>query len=76
MAYYLTVGDLRRHFGRSVGRDKIYALIRSGHLKSAIINGRRVVLASELERFDRVIATGNVTLKDTSGKVIIERTHP
>ena len=75
MAYYLTVGDLRRHFGRSVGRDKIYALIRSGHLKSALINGKRVVLATELERFDRVLA-GNVTLKDTSGKVIIERTHP
>lgn len=75
MAHYLTAGDLRRHFGRAIGRDKVYALIRSGHLRSMLINGKRVVTEQELERFDRLLS-GNVILKDTNGTVIIERSAP
>lgn len=76
MARYLTCGDLRRHYGRAIGRDRIYKLMNAGHLKSIIINGKRVVLESEVERFDRLLQSGPVVLKDTDGSILIERSNP
>lgn len=39
----------------SIGRDKFHELIKTGRLKSAKLDGRRVVRRSEVDRFQREI---------------------
>ncbi len=76
MAQYLTHGDLRRHYGSAIGRDRLYRLIHAGHLKAFKLNGKTVVTADEVARFDRILQAPNVRLLDTDGTVLIERCNP
>ena len=69
---YYTIGGLRVHFGRSIGRDRIYKLIDAGHLRAIVINGRRVIPAEELDRFDRLLRSSEpVTLRDRNGDILV-----
>lgn len=71
---HFTIEALRRHYDGVIGRDRIYRLVRAGHLEHRHINGKIVVPAYEVERFDKLLhSTESVILHDTDGSVILEK---
>lgn len=71
---YYTLGELSRHFGRALGRNRLSRLMACGYLKSSFMNGKRVVHVDELRRFESLINSGKaVLMKDHDGSVLIEK---
>ncbi len=70
---HYTMDQLHRYYAGVIGRDRLYRLVRAGHIKAVTVNRKLVIHADEVRRFDAVLYSPTpVTLTDTDGATLLE----